>query len=237
MAIVKNTPIYDTIADVQAASIASTTMSLLTNGLITRNDRGGGFYLRVASQPSHSAKIQSRDGTWWERANVPVIVATLPAAASVPWSIRFVSDALNPTFADTVGGGGTIVVGVYSDGTVWRCLTDPQLSSVIRQNIQSSAYTLVLTDGGKHIYHPVADTTPRTWTIPANASVAFPIGTVIAFENDIGAGDITIAITTDTLVLVGIVGSTGSRTLASGGSAIALKVTATRWRISGEGLT
>jgi len=113
---------------------------------------------------------------------------------------------------------------------------DPQLSSLIRQNSKSAAYTLVLTDGGKHIYHPAADTTARIWTIPANATVAFPIGTVVTFDNDIGAGAITIAITSDTLVLVGA-GTTGSRTLASGGQATAIKVTSTRWRISGTGLT
>lgn len=106
----------------------------------------------------------------------------------------------------------------------------------IPQNSQSADYTLVLTDANKHIYHPPADTTARAWTIPSNASVAFPIGTAVTFDNDIGAGAITIAITTDTLVLVGA-GTTGSRTLAAGGQATALKVTATRWRISGVGLT
>jgi hypothetical protein len=114
---------------------------------------------------------------------------------------------------------------------------DAQLSSLIRQNSQSADYTLVLTDGGKHIYHPAADTTARAWTIPANATVAFPIGTAVTFDNDFGAGAITIAITSDTLVLVGTAGSTGSRTLASGGQATALKVGSTRWRISGVGLT
>lgn len=107
----------------------------------------------------------------------------------------------------------------------------------IPQNSQSAAYTLVAADSGKHIYHPAADTTARIWTIPANASVAFPIGTAITFDNDFGAGALTIAITTDTLVLVGTAGSTGSRTIASGGQATAIKVTATRWRISGTGLS
>lgn len=107
----------------------------------------------------------------------------------------------------------------------------------IPQNSQSSAYTLVAADAGKHIYHPAADTTARTWTIPANGSVAFPIGTAITFDNDFGAGAITIGITTDTLVLVGLAGSTGTRTLASGGQATAVKVAATRWRISGVGLS
>lgn len=106
--------------------------------------------------------------------------------------------------------------------------------SGIAINSESANYTLVLGDANGCIYHPSADTTPRTWTIPANSSVAFPIGTTITFDNDDGAGAITIAITTDTLVLVGTAGSTGSRTLAEGGRAVALKVTATRWRISGS---
>lgn len=113
---------------------------------------------------------------------------------------------------------------------------DAQLSSLIRQNSQSAAYTLVLTDAGKHIFHPSADTTARIWTIPANASVAYPIGTVLTFVNQNGAGVITIAITTDTMRLVGA-GTTGSRTLAANGQATALKVTSTEWQISGAGLT
>lgn len=114
---------------------------------------------------------------------------------------------------------------------------DAQLSSLVRVNSQSAAYTLVLTDGGKCIYHPPADTTARVWTMPSNAAVPYPIGTVIQFDNDFGAGAITIAITADDLVLVGAAGSTGSRTLATGGRAVAEKMTATRWRISGQELT
>jgi hypothetical protein len=106
----------------------------------------------------------------------------------------------------------------------------------IPQNSQSAAYGLLIGDAGKHIYHPSADTTARVWTIPANASVAFPIGTAITFVNDTSAGTLTIAITSDTLVLMGV-GSTGSRTLAANGIATALKVTSTRWVISGTNLT
>lgn len=104
------------------------------------------------------------------------------------------------------------------------------------QNAQSAAYTLVLSDAGKCIYHPASDVTARTFTIPANASVAFDIGTVVAFDNEVGAGAVTIAINTDTLVM-DVSGLTGPRTLAAGGVATARKVTATRWRISGSGLS
>ena len=106
----------------------------------------------------------------------------------------------------------------------------------IPQNSQSAAYTLVLTDAGKQIFHPSADTTARTFTIPANSSVAYPVGTAITFINQNGAGVITIAITSDTMRLAGA-GTTGSRTLAANGIATCVKVTSTEWIISGTGLT
>lgn len=110
------------------------------------------------------------------------------------------------------------------------------LYSNIPQNSQSAAYTLVLADAQRHLLHPSADTTARIWTIPANASVAFPIGSAVTFINQNAAGVITISITTDTLRLAGP-GTTGSRTLAANGAATAVKVTATEWIISGTGLT
>ena len=106
----------------------------------------------------------------------------------------------------------------------------------IPQSSQSAAYTLVAGDAARHIFHPSADTTARTWTIPANAAVAFPIGTAVTFVNQVSAGVITIAITTDTMRLAGP-GTTGNRTLAANGIATALKVTAAEWIISGTGLT
>ena len=113
-------------------------------------------------------------------------------------------------------------------------LADFQRLDVCPQNSQSANYTLVIGDAGKHIYHPAADTTPRTFTIPANASVAFPIGTVIGIVNENAAGAITLAITTDTLRWGS---STGSRTIAANGTATLLKVTSTQWRLTGDGIT
>jgi hypothetical protein len=91
---------------------------------------------------------------------------------------------------------------------------------------------LVLTDAGKHIIQNGAS---RTITIPANASVAFPIGTVITF---VAGAAVTIAITTDTLFLAGTgFATTGSRTLAAGGIATAIKTGSAGWIISGVGLS
>jgi hypothetical protein len=103
------------------------------------------------------------------------------------------------------------------------------------QNSQSGDYGLVLADAGKHIFHPVGDNNARTYTIPANANVAFPVGTAITFIN-MAMANVTIAITTDTLTL-SPAGTSGSRTLATNGSATCIKITSTQWLISGSGLT
>jgi hypothetical protein len=101
-------------------------------------------------------------------------------------------------------------------------------------NNESVAYTAVLADANTAITHPATDNTARTFTIPANASVAYPTGTTLTFVNMINT--LTIAITTDTMTLAGA-GTTGSRTLAANGIATALKLTSTTWLISGTGLT
>jgi hypothetical protein len=131
----------------------------------------------------------------------------------------------------------TPALGTPSSGTLSSCTVDGTDSVGFRnipQNSKSAAYTLVLADAGKHIFHPAADNTARTFTIPANASVAYPVGTVITFIN-MAVADVTIAITTDTLTLSDA-GTTGSRTLATNGSATCIKITSTQWLISGSGL-
>jgi hypothetical protein len=107
----------------------------------------------------------------------------------------------------------------------------------VPQNTFSANRTLALADAGKHLYHPTSDVTARTVSIPANAVVAFPPSTVITIVNGRNAGVLTLAIGgTDTLTFAGS-GSTGNRTLAAGGIATLLKVTATEWMVSGPGLT
>jgi hypothetical protein len=131
----------------------------------------------------------------------------------------------------------TPVLGTPSSGTLSGCTVDGTDAVGFRNtpvNSQSAAYTLVLADSGKTIFHPVADDNARTFTIPANASVAYAVGTVVTFVNLINT--VTIAITTDTMYLAGA-GTTGSRTLAEYGVASAVKVASTTWVISGNGLT
>lgn len=93
-------------------------------------------------------------------------------------------------------------------------------------------YTLVLADRGKSI---LMNGTSKTLTIPANASVAFPVGTVIIIVN-VNSSALSIAITTDTLTLANST-TTGTRTLAQNGLATCVKIGSTSWLISGAGLT
>ncbi len=61
--------IYDTVADVQAATISgagSSVKFILTSGYTSAGDGGSGLYAYSASEPSHAGKVQSADGAWWE---------------------------------------------------------------------------------------------------------------------------------------------------------------------------
>lgn len=98
------------------------------------------------------------------------------------------------------------------------------------QNAQTAAYQLALADNGKHV-----SITTGGITIPANSSLAFPVGAVIVIFNNSGSSQ-SIAITTDTLRQAGTT-NTGTRTLANYGLATCVKVATTTWAISGAGLS
>jgi hypothetical protein len=91
-------------------------------------------------------------------------------------------------------------------------------------------YTAALTDAGTFIDFGAAS--GKTFTIPANGTVQFPIGTVIGVTKS-GANTLALAVTTDTLI-----GGDGTPTLsASGGVALFFKVAATTWVLLGVALT
>lgn len=141
-----------------------------------------------------------------------------------------------------IGSSGAPVVfngalGTPSSGTLTNCTADGTNSVGylnIPQNAQTGSYTTVLSDGGKHIYH-ASGAGAATYTIAANASVPYPIGTVISFVN-LSSTSIGIAINSDTMYW-GYFGTSGTRTLGQYGVANALKVTSTTWIITGTALT
>jgi len=103
----------------------------------------------------------------------------------------------------------------------------------IPQNSQSNDYTTVLSDAGKHIYHPVGAPL-ATYTISGNSSVNYPIGTTLTFVNF--SSNYIFLTSTDTLYL-STSSQTGAKLISTGGWVTALKITSTAWVISGTNLT
>jgi len=110
----------------------------------------------------------------------------------------FASDA-TPEGAITGDKGDICVVDNATNGQVyikytgtatntgWTLVTNNDTVTTI--NSQADSYTLVLTDKNKLIHMTKA--TANDLTVPTNASVAFPIGTTILFDQ-YGAGQVTI---------------------------------------------
>ena len=158
------------------------------------------------------------NGTSWQLVSTSgtVTAGTLPVTSGGTGQTSFTAGAL-------LMGAGTSALAEAVAGTNYGYPNIPQ-------NSQNAGYTLVLGDAGKHIYMASAG----AFTIPANGTVAFPLGTAVTFVNLSAAS--TIAITSDTMYLIGS-GALSTRSLAQYGMATALKVASTTWVISGTGLT
>lgn len=163
-----------------------------------------------------------------------------PAAAGTLTGNTLSSGVIHSSLQDVGTLSSVTVTGLVNSGSVSSSTVTAGTLFVggnpvyagIPQNSQSGAYTLVASDANKHIYKPTGSS---ALTIPSNASVPFPIGTAITVVND-GTGSMSISISSDTMVFSPS-GSTGSRVLAVFGEATLLKVTTTRWYVSGTGIT
>lgn len=119
----------------------------------------------------------------------------------------------------TITSTGTIAIdtSVTADLTTAQTLTNKTLTAPIINlslNAQTgTTYTFVLTDNGKLV--TASNASAQTYSVPTNASVAYPVGTQINIIQ-IGAGQVTIQAVTS-----------GTTTIAStGASAIAPKLRA-----------
>lgn len=121
------------------------------------------------------------------------------------------------------------------DGSHYNLFNSPLLSGRQVSTISASATTTLADMNGEWV-HPASDATGRTWTIDSNVNVPYPIGTILVFSNQNGAGNITLSINSDIMRLLGF-GTTGNRTIAANGVAIAKKITSTEWQVGGPGVT
>lgn len=123
----------------------------------------------------------------------------------------------------TLGTDVATLIGLPADGTDvdaigYRGL--PQVSF-------SAATNIIASHNGKTLLHPSSDTNNRTLTIQANGTLALEVGFAFEVIND-SANDVTLAITTDTLVQAGS-GTTGSITIPQYGTCFVRKIASTRW--------
>jgi hypothetical protein len=174
-------------------------LTLATNKVLGRATAGTG----AAEELSIGTALSVSGGT--------LAVTTVPAANG-------------GTGITSPGTSGNVLT---SNGTGWTSSALPVSAVAYPQNIQSADYTLVLSDAGKQIFHPASDANVRTFTIPANSSVAFPIGTVVLFTVENLGTQVNVAITSDTLINGS--GVTGTQVVLPNNTLMCIKVTATKW--------
>ena len=219
--------------DFSVVGDGNTTYYVITNNVDW--EVGLGTYTASGTTLSRDSILESSNSgnaVDWS-AGVKTVFVTYPAEKAV--TLDGTETLTNKTL--TAPTLTTPVLGTPTSGQLSNCTVDGTDAVGFRNapiNSQSAAYTAVLADSGKTILHPIGDNNARTFTIPAESSVNYPVGTVISFVNLINT--VTIAITTDTMYLAND-GATGSRTLAAYGMASAMKVASATWIISGNGLT
>lgn len=236
---------------VTAASLAALTAPGGTNGQVQANNAGafGGLTntqltalvndftsLLPGSVPASgggTSNFLRADGTW-TAPTVPtganptanVGLATVNGAAATFMrsdGAPPLSQSITPTWSGAHNFTGGITINGINAGYLG-----------LPQNAQSVNYQLALTDAGKHIYNSSG---ANTYTIPANATVAFAIGDAVTFVNAVGAGNAIIAAAGGVTLLQAGTANSGNRTLAAQGMATILKVATNTWFINGVGLT
>ncbi|HEY1447480.1 MAG TPA: hypothetical protein VGF33_03010, partial [Caulobacteraceae bacterium] len=101
-------------------------------------------------------------------------------------------------------------------------------------NLQNGNYGVVLADAGKTIFSNGA--VAQAITIPLNATVAYPLGTIIRFIN-IGTGAMTITPASGVTIYWAGAGTAGARSLAQWGVASIELLSANTWLINGVNLS
>jgi hypothetical protein len=129
-------------------------------------------------------------------------------------------------------GYRAIIQKVGSTGWTYAA-TDFDAAAISAVSNKTSNYQTVLADKGGTIR---GTSGTLIFTIAPNVTEAYAIGTFLGFSNDTG-NTMTIAIGSPDTLTFAEDGTTGDRTLADDGMAVAQKVTTTGWKITGTGLT
>jgi len=211
---------------------------------VTFNNSTGPTTRQIAKVTLQPNDTWTTDGTFDSSGNLKTVIGSVNLATQVTGTLPVANGGTGVT---TSTGSGSVVLstsptlttpvlGTPTSGTLSNCTVDGTNSVGFRTAPQTSggasAYTLVLTDSGKSVIFTGGST--ATLTVPTNASVAFPVGTVLLVIND-NSGNLTISGAGVTFQLAN--GATGNRTVATKGLATCIKTAADTWYVSGAGVT
>lgn len=211
---------------------------------VTFNNSTGPTTRQIAKVTLQPNDTWTTDGTFDSSGNLKTVIGSVNLATQVTGTLPVANGGTGVT--TSTGSGNTVlstsptlvtpVLGTPTSGTLSNCTVDGTNSVGFRTAPQTSggasAYTLVLTDSGKSVIFTGGST--ATLTVPTNASVAFPVGTVLLVIND-NSGNLTISGAGVTFQLAN--GATGNRTVATKGLATCVKTATDTWYVSGAGVT
>lgn len=206
-------------------------------------DSGGSFFLNnVAIGKSTAGAILDVGGSGNFDGNLTVSQNTTTTTLA---QFKVLNLGTGDSFMGWRGGTNDYSVGIdNSDADTWKISTGTTLANAVIAvttagdidltgtvslagsygevlNDVTTTRNLILTDANDTV--TMSNGAAVSCVIPANASVAYPIGTRITLIN-LGAGTVTVSITTDTLN-----GNVGGLTMAQYDKRTLIKVTATSW--------
>jgi len=167
----------------------------------------------VASTGVYSNSLQST--------GQPLYLTGGNGSVTISGSMTFSSGTL------TIPTSSTATTPTLTDNSTLVATTEFVQKAALGVSNKTANYTLVLTDAGSLIEFNSASN--LTLTIPANATVAFPIGSQIVVAR-LGSGKVDIAITSDTLYSV----SSNKYISNQYGAVTLVKRTSTTWYLFGD---
>ena len=158
-------------------------------------------------------------------------VANVGFAGSTSGSTTVQASAVAGTTTLTLPAATDTLVGKATTDTLTnKTLTSPVINDAkqtVTLNAQTgTTYTLVLADNGKLV--TLSNASAITVTVPTNASVAFPVGSIVNIQQ-VGAGQVTVA--GDTGVTVN---GTGTKTNSQWSAASIIKTATDTWTLIGD---